>query len=118
MTLTTDVSQRTSRTTRTRRSTPILRTYGSLPGSATHHWDWQMQGSCRGADSTEFFHPDGERGQARARREARAKAICAQCPVMQECRDHALRVGEPYGIWGGLSESEREEILSVRAEAS
>jgi WhiB family redox-sensing transcriptional regulator len=27
------------------------------------------------------------------------------------CRRHALAVHEPYGIWGGLSESERENLI-------
>ncbi|PRI07123.1 WhiB family transcriptional regulator, partial [Mycobacterium tuberculosis variant bovis] len=27
------------------------------------------------------------------------------------CRSHALEVGEPYGVWGGLSESERDLLL-------
>jgi WhiB family redox-sensing transcriptional regulator len=31
--------------------------------------------------------------------------------VIAQCRTHALAVGEPYGIWGGLSESERELLL-------
>lgn len=63
-----------------------------------------------------FFHPDGERGRARAHRESQAKKMCRQCPVITQCRAHALQVGEPYGIWGGLSESERELMLkgSVR----
>jgi WhiB family transcriptional regulator, redox-sensing transcriptional regulator len=30
------------------------------------------------------------------------------------CREHALAVHEPYGIWGGLSESEREAIIRAR----
>jgi len=29
-----------------------------------------------------------------------------------QCREHALSVGEPYGIWGGLSANEREELLA------
>jgi WhiB family redox-sensing transcriptional regulator len=62
-------------------------------------------------DSGSFFHPDGERGPARARREARAKAVCLACPVLEMCRRHALAVHEPYGIWGGLSEAERENII-------
>ena len=37
-----------------------------LPGPNTDLWDWQMHGLCRGADSSVFFHPDGERGRARA----------------------------------------------------
>lgn len=73
-----------------------------------------MLGSCRGMDSLFFFHPDGERGPARARREARAKAICGACPVLAQCRRHALAVQEPYGIWGGLSEAERDSIIRTK----
>ncbi|CAM3797621.1 WhiB family transcriptional regulator [Smaragdicoccus niigatensis] len=79
-----------------------------LPGPNADLWDWQMRGSCRGLDSSVFFHPDGERGRARVQREMRAKEICRACPVLNQCRSHALRVAEPYGIWGGLSEAERE----------
>ncbi|MFD6896584.1 WhiB family transcriptional regulator [Rhodococcus sp. NPDC060086] len=80
----------------------------TLPGPNTDLWDWQMHGTCRGADSSVFFHPDGERGRARSQRENRAKELCQSCPVLIQCREHALRVAEPYGIWGGMSESERE----------
>jgi WhiB family redox-sensing transcriptional regulator len=82
-----------------------------LPGSNAGAWDWQMEGSCRGADSSTFFHPHGERGPARARREANAKAICRACPVLEQCRTHALTVREPYGIWGGLGEVERRDLI-------
>ena len=79
-----------------------------LPKPVTDVWDWQMHGLCRGVDSSMFFHPDGERGRARAQRETRAKEMCRQCPVLMQCRSHALTVAEPYGIWGGMSETERE----------
>lgn len=82
-----------------------------LPGPNADFWDWQLHGSCRGKDSDVFYHPDGERGRARAQRENRAKAICNACPVLNSCREHALKVAEPYGIWGGLSESERQMFL-------
>ena len=59
----------------------------------------------------EGFHPDGERGPARAEREERAKQICGRCPVLEHCRRHALAVGEPYGVWGGLSMAERSALL-------
>ena len=85
-----------------------------LPGPNADVWNWQIHGSCRGEDSSVFFNPDGERGRARSRRENHAKAICATCPVLDECRQHALAVGEPYGIWGGLSESERAALLRIR----
>lgn len=74
---------------------------------AAEAWDWQLHGSCRGLESTVFFHPEGERGRARAARVRRAKEICDSCPVLDRCRSYALAVGEPYGVWGGMSEDER-----------
>jgi hypothetical protein len=62
-----------------------------------------------------FFHPERERGPARAVREARAKNVCRRCPVMAQCRDHALIVHEPYGVWGGLTEEERKQQLRTDA---
>ena len=63
-----------------------------LPGPNADIWDWQMSGLCRGVDSSMFFHPDGERGRARAQREMRAKEMCRSCPVVTQCRSHALAV--------------------------
>lgn len=85
-----------------------------LPGPNTDFWDWQLHGACRGENSDVFYHPDGERGRARAQRENRAKAICSTCPVIEMCREHALASGEPYGVWGGMSESERVVALRSR----
>ncbi|MBM0258087.1 WhiB family transcriptional regulator [Micromonospora sp. 4G55] len=74
-----------------------------LPGPIVDLWDWQRLGACRGRDSAQFFHPDGERGSSRLRRESGAKAVCRACPVRAECAAHALSVREPYGVWGGFS---------------
>lgn len=75
-------------------------------------WEWQYDGACREVDTAQFFHPEGERGSSRRGRVEAAKAICEQCPVIQQCREHALAVREPYGVWGGLSEDERADILA------
>ncbi|MDQ1249267.1 MAG: WhiB family transcriptional regulator, redox-sensing transcriptional regulator [Actinomycetota bacterium] len=85
-----------------------------LPGPNADRWDWQLDAACRGEDPNLFFHPEGERGAAREAREAAAKAICATCPVMLQCAEHALAVREPYGVWGQMSEDERERIFSAR----
>jgi WhiB family redox-sensing transcriptional regulator len=77
-------------------------------------WDWQGLAACRGMDVEIFFHPYDERRQARELRIRQAKVICQDCPVVTECRDHALSTREPYGIWGGLSEGERALLLGVR----
>lgn len=89
-----------------------------LPGPLADLWEWQVHGRCRTADASVFFHPEGERGSARRNRDAQAKTFCAQCPVIEQCREHSLRVKEPYGVWGGLTEEERRTILSTRQPAT
>jgi WhiB family redox-sensing transcriptional regulator len=86
-----------------------------LPGPAIHHWEWQAKAACRGMDSSTFFHPPKERNSERERRVIAAKAICLECPAIADCRAHALRVQEPYGIWGGMSEDERAKLLGLRS---
>ena len=81
-----------------------------LPAPVADAYEWQIRAACRGMDSGVFFHPEGERGPARSDREARAKQICTHCPVLVQCRRHALTVHEPYGVWGGLSASERDTM--------
>jgi WhiB family redox-sensing transcriptional regulator len=75
-------------------------------------WQWQDHGTCSEVDDTLFFHPPNERGLARIRRDRAAKAVCARCPVRIECADYAIRSREPYGVWGGLTEEDRERIYS------
>ncbi len=84
-----------------------------LPGPIAELWDWQLRGACRGWDSAQFFHPDGDRRSSRSRREAKAKSLCEGCPVRGECAAHALAAREPYGIWGGFTEAERLRLLAV-----
>ena len=36
-----------------------------------------------------------------------AKAICASCDIIDACRDWGIK-HESYGIWGGMSPSERK----------
>jgi WhiB family transcriptional regulator, redox-sensing transcriptional regulator len=83
-----------------------------LPGPNADLWDWQLLGACRRADPTLFFHPEGERGPSRERRDRAAVQVCAGCPVLAECRRHALAVREPYGVWGGLTEEDREQEIA------
>lgn len=81
--------------------------------------EWQEHGLCRADDASAFFPPPHfEHKPERMAREARAKAICAQCPVRVACLRWALRTKEPYGVWGGYSESERRQILLGKRKAS
>ncbi len=81
-----------------------------LPMPILESYEWQYQGACCDLDPDLFFSPEAERGLRRERREQQAKQVCAGCPVIEQCRQHALSAREPYGVWGGLSESERELI--------
>ncbi|MEH3033540.1 MAG: WhiB family transcriptional regulator [Aeromicrobium erythreum] len=88
-----------------------------LPMPLMESYEWQYEGLCRTVDPDAFFSPEAERGSSKQRREQAAKAMCAACPVIERCREHALSVQEPYGVWGGLSEAERTEILAGRRAA-
>jgi len=75
---------------------------------------WQPVALCSGNHSHLFFAPSvQERKDERQRREVRAKAVCQVCPVAIECRRYALQIREPYGIWGGLTETERRRVLAT-----
>ncbi len=88
---------------------------GRIPGPRAENWEWQLFGACRGMDTAMFFHPASERDPAKSRRINQAKAVCNTCPVLTECRTHALQAREPYGIWGGMSEDERAAALGLRS---
>jgi WhiB family redox-sensing transcriptional regulator len=76
---------------------------------------WQFDAACRGEDSALFFAPGYfERREEKAAREVRAKAICAGCPVRETCLEFALGIRESHGVWGGLNEQERRQVLRQR----
>jgi WhiB family redox-sensing transcriptional regulator len=77
---------------------------------------WQVKAACRGPQSAVFFPPShAERKEEKSAREGRAKSICGQCHVREDCLDYAIRIREPHGIWGGLNEVERKLVLDRRA---
>ena len=67
--------------------------------------EWMDDGACKGLTHL-FFPPAAERPQARERREAAARSVCASCTVRTTCMDFA-RDHHEYGFWGGESEDER-----------
>jgi WhiB family redox-sensing transcriptional regulator len=82
----------------------------ALPGG------WRYLAACKGAEAELFFAPGPDEGRPlRLAREAKAKRICAECPVKAECLEAALAARESFGVWGGLNEYERRRLLSRRA---
>ena len=81
-----------------------------------HNESWQVRAACRGPHASIFFPPaQFERKEEKLGREQKAKAICASCPVREPCLAYALRIREPHGIWGGMSESERRPLIETLA---
>jgi WhiB family transcriptional regulator, redox-sensing transcriptional regulator len=62
--------------------------------SSTHWWGDARCNDLAGTMSGLFFSEE-------LQDIARAKAICAMCPVIAECLEGALERREPWGVWGG-----------------
>jgi WhiB family redox-sensing transcriptional regulator len=63
---------------------------------------WVEDAACAGADPNLFFPAKSDSAALEA------KAVCAACPVLEACKDYAVR--SPImlaGVWGGTTESER-----------
>lgn len=75
--------------------------------------NWRPQAACRGMDPDLFFPQRGEST-------AEAKAVCAECPVSDQCLDYALSLPPVQGtvtpgIWGATSKRQREAMRRVPA---
>jgi WhiB family redox-sensing transcriptional regulator len=73
--------------------------------------DWRNRAACL-EENPELFFPIGNSGPAQAQI-AEAKAVCARCPVLAECRAWALdnpKLAE-FGVFGGMSEDERRAAV-------
>lgn len=69
--------------------------------------NWLERAECRDVDPELFFPPvGGEVGEA--------KAVCARCPVRDECLDWAIATPVTAGIFGGLTWQERKALRAER----
>jgi WhiB family redox-sensing transcriptional regulator len=74
---------------------------------------WQDSAACR-------HDPDPDAWFAEASEKARlghALATCGGCPVRSQCRDFAMAHRVQYGIWGGLTEQDRNRLPAAPAPA-
>ena len=72
--------------------------------TTTTSLDWQRSRGCAADPETHF-----PRAKDRAATEA-AVAICSRCPVRLLCLQWALDTRSRYGVWGGLSELDRQAL--------
>lgn len=62
--------------------------------------NWMLKANCRKGDPEVFF-ADGNADNKAAIR------LCDNCTVKKECLEFALEPGEKFGIWGGMTTTER-----------
>lgn len=79
--------------------------FALLSGEDLPEDSWQREALCSQTDPEAFFPERGSSARD-------AKSVCATCPVREECLEYALANDERFGIWGGLSESERRRLRS------
>lgn len=67
-------------------------------------YDWMAAALCAQIDPR-LFHSEGSGGYAKARQ------ICARCPVQPECADHITRLDaeapDRHGMWAGRTRGQR-----------
>jgi WhiB family redox-sensing transcriptional regulator len=72
---------------------------------------WTHRAACRDADPDLFFPITEDRTRrAIAAQVARAKTVCAGCPVWSTCLSYAVETRQDHGIWGGLTATERRRL--------
>ena len=75
----------------------------TLPPAPSEDHDWRSRAACRNQDPDAMF-PTTTAG------EDEAQAVCRYCPVRNTCAEYALNNRIEYGVFGGLTESERRAI--------
>lgn len=71
--------------------------------------DWTLSAKCRGMQDQLF--PEGAD-------QKRARAVCLGCAVRSECLAEALDNRIEWGVWGGMTERERRQLLRQRTDIS
>lgn len=66
---------------------------------------WREAAACSGVESGIFFPASEDESAAKA-----AKAVCADCPVIEACLQYALVTNQAAGVWGGLDAAERRRM--------
>lgn len=79
-------------------------------GTAPSQTEWKNEAACAGLPEDWFFADD-------AFRQRKAKAVCAECPVLEQCREEAMaqtrrmaarrELSYDYGVFGGMSQDDR-----------
>lgn len=69
--------------------------------------EWMLESACLGVATSVMFP---EPGKGTPYDDTAAKALCAKCPVRDECLEYALawpEASDRYGVFGGMNPAER-----------
>ncbi|MGZ4130278.1 MAG: WhiB family transcriptional regulator [Actinomycetota bacterium] len=75
-----------------------------LPNNPSPPDMWQDAAACFGIDPDVFFPTSEEEAGP-------ALAHCSVCGIREMCLSWALKNGERYGVWGGLTEQQRRRVV-------
>jgi WhiB family redox-sensing transcriptional regulator len=68
--------------------------------------EWMSEARCRGARPDIFYPLEPNFAEARA--------VCRSCVVKVECLSYAIEKPELFGVWGGMSPQERDDLRRER----
>lgn len=69
------------------------------------HPEWMRRAACHDIGDMFYVDTNDESSIALA-----AKRVCASCSVRVECLSYALKQKERFGIWGGMTATERQRM--------
>lgn len=72
-----------------------------------HPLSWMDEAVCAEVDPELFFADEAWTMTENAR------YLCSTCPVLDTCREYAIRQAGLMGVWGGLTHSERVAVRRV-----
>jgi WhiB family transcriptional regulator, redox-sensing transcriptional regulator len=78
----------------------------------TAHETWMTEGACHDEDPDLFFPISASDAGVDQIRQARS--VCDRCRVESDCLLYALNHRIKHGIWGGLTEQQRQSLIRSR----
>jgi WhiB family transcriptional regulator, redox-sensing transcriptional regulator len=78
----------------------------------TAHETWMTEGACQDEDPDLFFPISAS--DAGVDQIRQATSICDRCGVKPDCLRYALNNRIKHGIWGGLTEQQRQSLIRSR----
>lgn len=59
----------------------------------------------------DLFFPTTEDGSVLL---GQARNLCSTCPIVAQCAEYGIKNEPDFGVWGGLTVKERDEIRAFR----